>query len=56
MLIQAISEIAVDYLRILEQRGKIVIERENGKITIRRNDEGRNLCQVFNAEAGQEEH
>jgi uncharacterized protein RhaS with RHS repeats len=56
MLIQAITELSVAYLRILEQKGKIEIKRENGKVTIRRKDEGRNLCKVFNSEAGQEEH
>jgi len=56
MLIQAISEVTVNYLRILEQKGKIEIKRENDKVTIRRKDEGRNLCKVFNAKAGQEKY
>jgi uncharacterized protein YjhX (UPF0386 family) len=56
MLIQAISEISVKYLHILEQKGKIEIKRENRKITIRRKDEGHNLCQIFNTKTGQEKH
>jgi len=56
MLTKAIAELGVAYLHLLEQKGKIEIVKEGEKVIIRRKDEGRNLCKVFNAEAGQEEH
>lgn len=56
MLIHAIAELSVNYLRILEQQGKIEIRKENGKVIIRRSDERRNLYKVFNAKAGQKEY